>query len=410
MITYNAKDLIEQAQMLADLQNSDFISWKENIMFLDNAWTDLYQQIINHGDKSFLQSFDFSGESCELPDDFYQLHYIYIDNGFNRIPVNRKAKTSTTEGPFYDIVGNEIVITSNRYGASNIHVDYYPVKDSITYAPEDINIPEIPGTILDVYGENVLYEVENEDGTKTRYVKNIIKNTEPEPLKLNSNFMISIDGEGPYKKGWYPINHFGYMKKDGRAYYMTNLPSKSISKLYGYGTINLKSLIGIPSDSVSALTSDGVYYIEDCKLHYADFDGNDIIYAENTTYANKVYSFNDDIYYATENGIYRNDTLIVSPDKYNFFNGVLKVDNKTGYGILVDNNRIISAFEDTELCFPSNVYFNVLAYKLAGYYKIKQNADPSGMAVLADSALKTFYDSLPRDTNGYVRIANAYAR
>ena len=50
MITYNAKDLIQQATMLADLQNSDFISWKENIMFLDNAWTELYQSLINHGD------------------------------------------------------------------------------------------------------------------------------------------------------------------------------------------------------------------------------------------------------------------------------------------------------------------------------------------------------------------------
>jgi hypothetical protein len=70
MTTYNAKDLIEQAQMLGDLQNSDFISWKENMMFLDNAWSELYQQIINHGDKGFIKTFTFEGNSCELPCDF----------------------------------------------------------------------------------------------------------------------------------------------------------------------------------------------------------------------------------------------------------------------------------------------------------------------------------------------------
>ena len=96
MIDYNAKDLIEQAQMLADLQNSDFISWKENIMFLDNAWTELYQQIINHGDKSFLKTLEFEGDRCELPCDFYQLHYICFSDGLNKRPINRKSKTYPT--------------------------------------------------------------------------------------------------------------------------------------------------------------------------------------------------------------------------------------------------------------------------------------------------------------------------
>ena len=137
MTTYNAKDLIEQAAMLADLQNSDFISWKENMMFLDNAWADLYQQIINHGDKTFIKSFTFSGDRVELPDDFYQLNYVCYSAGLNRIPINRKAKTSTGNGPFYDLVGNELVIYNKINSMQNVEVDYFPTRDSITFAADE---------------------------------------------------------------------------------------------------------------------------------------------------------------------------------------------------------------------------------------------------------------------------------
>jgi hypothetical protein len=81
----------------------------------------------------------------------------------------------------------------------------------------------------------------------------------------------------------------------------------------------------------------------------------------------------------------------------------------TGYGILTDSVTIHGIFEDTELDFPNNFFYNFLAYKLAIYYKIKQNADPSGLMVMLSEAEKTFYDTLPRDENNFVRIANAYA-
>ena len=173
MIDYNAKDLIEQAQMLADLQNSDFISWKENIMFLDNAWTELYQQIINHGDKAFLETFDFEGDRCELPCDFYQLHYICYNDGFTKRPINRKSKTSTNEGPYYDIVGNEIVIYNKMNSLKKIEVQYYPVRDSITFASDDVKVEGIDGQVIDVCDKKVFYKKGNE-----YFVRDIINNKE----------------------------------------------------------------------------------------------------------------------------------------------------------------------------------------------------------------------------------------
>jgi hypothetical protein len=77
---------------------------------------------------------------------------------------------------------------------------------------------------------------------------------------------------------------------------------------------------------------------------------------------------------------------------------------------LFDNFVIKLVYENTELLFTSNVYYSYLAYQLAVYYKAKQGADASGMMAMANAALKTFYDTLARDTNESVRIANVYAR
>jgi hypothetical protein len=105
----------------------------------------------------------------------------------------------------------------------------------------------------------------------------------------------------------------------------------------------------------------------------------------------------------------RNYDLILPTEDFDVFNGVLKEDLNTGYGILTDNYYVNGIYTDTELSFPNNFYYNYLAYKLAIYYKIKQNADPSALMISLGNAEKTFYDTLPRDENNFVRISNVYA-
>lgn len=397
MTTYNAKDLIEQAQMLADLQNSDFISWKENMMFLDNAWSELYQQIINHGDKSFIKTFTFQGDSCVLPCDFYQLHYICYSDGINRIPINRKAKTSLTSGPFYDLVGDEIIIYNKILGQRQIEVEYFPVRDSITFASDDVKLNGIGGSVVDVCDKNVLYIKNGE-----YFVKDIINEKE---TPVSKGFILSDSGVVNSDKPCF--------KKDNKVYYTEwNNGKLYVKKVKGavIHTLDVAQDPDFPTNKVNAMTEDGLYYYKDGNLERFDLETGKTEILKEGLASTKIYCLKGDIYYETEDGVFCNDGLLVPTMEYDTYHGVMKADEKTGYGILFDNFVIKSVYENTELLFPNNVYYNYLAYQLAVYYKAKQGADASGMLSIAGAALKTFYDTLQRDTNESVRIANVYAR
>lgn len=398
MTTYNAKDLIEQAQMLADLQNSDFISWKENMMFLDNAWSDLYQQIINHGDKSFMKTFTFNGNSCELPRDFYQLYYICYTDGINRIPINRKAKTGVTDGPFYDLVGDEIVIYNKINGLKQIEVEYFPVRDSITYAADDQEVDGISYTVIDVCDKKVLYK-----NGSTFYVLDIINGTESQ-VSGTGYFMLADSG---------PVNTSPAFKKDNKVYYTSwNSGTLTVTKANGsvIHTVSVASNPNFPTGKINAMTDDALLYVSGTDLKSFDLETGTIETIAEGLVSQKVYSFKGDVYWETKDGIIVNGETLIPTTDYYTFHGVMKEDERTGYGILVDNFTIKSIYENTQLLFPNNVYYNYLAYKLAVYYKIKQGADATGLASLAGVELKTFYDTLQKDTNEYVRIANVYAR
>lgn len=54
---------------------------------------------------------------------------------------------------------------------------------------------------------------------------------------------------------------------------------------------------------------------------------------------------------------------------------------------------------DVDLPFPNNIYKMLLVYKLAEYYKIRQNGDVSGIEALMENAWNVFYDTIERDDN-----------
>ena len=428
--------------MLADLQNSDFIGWKENIMFLDNAWTELYQSLINHGDKTFLQEFSFSGNKTYLPDDFYQLYYVSYYNGTYEQPIARKAKTSTGQGPYYDIVGNELIVYRDSVSNLNqVRVQYYPVHQGITYkAPKKY--------VFDLFLENntdvdYIYKVEDscenyalanifykDDSTGTEIVNTLTGN---KTWLTRNGDIIFFDVRGN-------IDDFNireaitsnpssrYFKNNNRLYKVVILDTSAVIYHYASGgnfvydktytiTDGLTKLNSIFDYGCYGICKDTIYFFDDQHNLYKWNLATDnfSIYATEVNHNSispmlKIYAFNDDIYYESYGeGIFKNGTLIQEGNTYFEFNSVSGVSLDSGYGIILDNNYMIGVYPDTELSFPNNFYYNYLAYKLAIYYKIKQGADPSGIMLTLSEAEKTFYDTLPRDENNFVRIANAYA-
>ena len=406
--------------MLADLQNSDFISWKENIMFLDNAWTELYQSLINHGDKTYLQEFSFSGERTYLPDDFYQLYYVCYTNGTYEKPIARKAKTSTGQGPYYDIVGNELIIYRDSVSNMNkIKVQYYPIKRAITYSANEVDLNHDNtmsfSSIYDVAGRYALVNITSSSSSESREIWDMIEGQKVANATNNSTFLYIVSGrpEALVRNGI-------YFKVNNNGYYSTYSNNKlSIYSILGN---NLVREVNVPlafynklsSNVTGTFTNDAVYlysqysYLDQPAGVYELRDG--IIKAISACTATSIVNFNGNVYYNDNTeGIIKNNEVLYPVGSFSQFNGVMKEDLNTGYGVLVDKYLLKSNFEDTELDFPNNFYYNILAYKLAIYYKIKQNADPSGLMLMLSEAEKTFYNTLPRDENNFIRIANAYA-
>ena len=74
----SASDIVKAAKQISDLENSDFISWNENIRLLNEAWTALHQKLINTRNFTFVNEISISKEQ-PLPEDFCQVLSI-LDN------------------------------------------------------------------------------------------------------------------------------------------------------------------------------------------------------------------------------------------------------------------------------------------------------------------------------------------
>lgn len=64
---------------------------------------------------------------------------------------------------------------------------------------------------------------------------------------------------------------------------------------------------------------------------------------------------------------------------------------------------------DTDLSYPKQILYTLMVLKLAEYYKIRQNADISGIEMLLNDAWKQYYDMLSRDNNETNIIRDVYA-
>lgn len=138
MIKYTTKDIINRAKQLADLNNSDFISWNENVNLLNENWQKIYQQLIDNGDKTFIKEFEtVSLNKIKLPCDFYQLFSVELIPSCRQIL--RKAKSEPESSLMYDIENDYLIL----YGtvSEKIRIKYIPIPQTLTLQNEtkDIN-------------------------------------------------------------------------------------------------------------------------------------------------------------------------------------------------------------------------------------------------------------------------------
>ena len=451
MVRYTAKDLVKAASQIADLENSDFISWNENIRLMNEAYTALYQKLINKNDQSFVVSFTTKDREIELPFDFWQLKNVSIWNNGNVVPILRRSASTSYNSLYYEIRNNVLYITGNFAG--EVLVEYWPAPVALYYPPEakDLGVTLVDIVPFGAYDKKILYkkDVEGkvywhvydvENGTDTNL--NIEVETKTRFAYIHKNYIlftghdvdgyyISItdyNGNVIYDSTSHKDHCIPVIYRD--AIYDIDPNDNSITFIYGtyYSTDNISidvSKVGTNNNNVIfylALDNGAIgkvmpipgneetddpkcltdLYINNSYEHTIASDylplasGNTI----NTIYRNMMTQHDTDL-----------DKEVSIPTSKKAL-CISKLDDNTGYGFYTldgDNNLYIESFlENTCLDFPNSFYFELLSYILADAYKAKQGADDSQILAKLSQMEQVFYDSLSSDAYGPVRITNVY--
>lgn len=432
MLQFTTKDIVKRARELADLENSDFISWSENMKLLDESYKKLYQETINVNDKYYLKTITLKDlivterkekeVRLQLPSDFYQLASIHIAHTGTQIL--RKAKTEDNSASRYDIINDTLVL----YGGApslRLELDYYPVPKTLTLK-NDVTSASISGKVLDC-NKNKYLTYDSEEETLTVYDLNnglsktidisSIPDTISTALLGVKNIILFTSGDTRLIDiaggNINPVSSY-YGKKDGIL--LTINASNMVEDEYGrpYFEVVLPSDITLGDVFTCDEASTMYYYSDDTGFIFSAKTDGTVIDEElvKTTEPYKFQIINDNLYYVN-NGVYRNDTLLVDYEDFDTFYGFNKVDYDTGYGvscgsIYSDDVMVFSCFEDTQLNFPNNFYFSYLAYMLAIAYKQKQNADATFLIQRASEEFAQFLTSISRDVAENNRIQNVY--
>ena len=138
MIRYNASDVIKKAKQLADLENSDFISWNESITLLNDAYQNIYQKSINKGNNDFVRVIQTCEKCINLPRDFYQLKALTLKQDRFNTPIMRRPQNGSFDDLSYDIYNNTLLI--NGFSSGTIILEYYPTPATLTLPNKDVTI------------------------------------------------------------------------------------------------------------------------------------------------------------------------------------------------------------------------------------------------------------------------------
>lgn len=374
---YNISDIVKAAKQIADLENSDFISWNENIRLLNEAWTAVHQKLINKGDFIFVKEILISKEQ-PLPEDFYQVMSI-LDH-YNT-PVPRYSIGMNDSQIWYKLINNKLILN----GLQSAKLTYFTKPQFLTYPADTITdaLPLSEGeTIEFACGDYVLTNLNIWDIKEASIVRAAEENA------------VYVDAYGRT----YPANEKPIFYPDGRCF-----------KLILNSCTDPKCKVAYSGD-IENITFDGVYY-------YARYsNGNiNVFEQDNPTnidvyegFSSNIYFNNDHKFYIKDNIVFIDDIPMYDASIYNNRVYMLKIDLNTGYGLFTNNNKILSIAVDTELNLPNNLYYNVLAYMLAFSYCCKQSKDASYVGTQLNNNIELLYDTLTNDAFSQMKITNIY--
>ena len=373
----NASDIIKSARQISDLENSDFISWNENIRLLNEAWTAVHQKLVNKGDFIFVNEILISKEQ-PLPENFYQV--LSVLDHYNT-PVPRYSIGMNDSQIWYKLINNKLILN----GLQSAKLAYFKKPQFLTYPAETI-VDALPLS----EGEVVKFACDNYALTN----KNVWDIKEATIVRAAAETDVYVDAYGRT----YSANEKPIFYPDGRCFKLTSTECTDAKCKVAY------------SGDIENITFDGVYY-------YARYsNGNISVFEQDNPnsidtyegFSSNIYFNNNHKFYIKDNVVFIDDIPMYDASIYNNKVYMLKIDLNTGYGLFTNNNKILSIAVDTELNLPNNLYYNVLAYMLAFSYCCKQGKDASYVSAQLNSNTELLYDTLTNDAFSQMKITNIY--
>ena len=377
-----ASKLITRAKQIADVANTDFLSYDELVDYLNVSFKNVYQTIIQYNLNIFTVEANLVGSSgvYKLPFDCYQIKS--VKNPYTGVEIPRKADSESMYGSHYEIVNDNLVLGSS---CGPVTITYWRKPYFLTFpnATLETNYNKAEDAeILDVCKDAILVK----DAENKYYIKSLLTDSkldlpfiepnEYEKIYLGNNFIVGINGTD------YEVKDF-----DGNLVFYGDITAdyfiKSDDGLIYIGVLDVDKVNILELDNVTEVTSikftsrpeniicidNEFYFVEKDAMPVGIFD------------CRPAYTTPD------KNLHLINDQFDRSKDIIEFVS--IPTIGKlicTNYGFLDFSGKLYSNVPDTQLSFPNNLFFDCISYDLAIRFLCKMNADSSGVENLNRNA------------------------
>ena len=398
-MNYTAKTLVERALNLADLTNTDFISYDEATKYLNDAFTTVYNWFNNLGIKQFVKEVALSNSNSygkyteyEIPSDLYQV--ISIKDYYSGRIVPRQAESEGINSGHWEIVNDKIRL----YGGTgtNLVMTYYFVPPYLSYPDKQIDI-EDRVDIISTAGDSALYSDGSIVNLKTQEVLGSITPSNNAGVKyvLGNGHVLTYN--------YSTSNQVAYLDFNGNVLQTVN----SISSFYGIHDEHYNALYWDHSswklfNKVKAednLPTNNSILIDGTLIKGSDYNATDLFPADNYNGHKAFYGLvnnNPTLFVITDDGIEYDECDI----DYPIFIAFIK------YGIVGSNGTnvvIESGIPDVDMNFTNSQFYTFIAYELALLFLSKQGAVNEQLTGAYSEAKLTYMNSLDQNAD-YPRI------
>jgi len=463
-------ELIERAENLSDLKNSDYINYNDKLSSLNESYKDLYSKITDNNDDYYVNQVVINLDSSmftapnewlvPLPADFYKIRWLDGSQAqsppqwmrIEKFPLSSKNQQSV---PGYRIRGQYLWITqaSDLFPIEIIRLGYYPPPVPITYpqdtvyfateiAPDNLQycsnnfycekFDVTNGTIIEQQ-QNMLYVYYNADTVTWELRCQSISDSQTYLLQTLTSAPTSVT----YYKGYvYLIMNYDIWRAP------TDLINPiTLSQLSAYGDVRDFSVF-----------DDQIYYARTSTTWRSNLDGNNAVlllnrYTEDIglighgpaatfTYLT---SSGGDYYVGSKlmaSGVLHGVTdrvnvycvmsdltlqkFVLNPDftvaaQYQLQDEVIYMGNWwNGYLSVIDEEdqtlEAVSDQVDFDLVYPDNAAYELIAYQCAIDFMRKQGRDFTAQQARYAELWTRFRDTMMRDEYSHGRINNTRAQ